>query len=204
MLFRSVRRGLFEKHKLIFATLLTFRILLKDGKIVPEELAFLIEGKKGELEEVNATTREILKDYQIANVKGLEKLEIFTGLLDIISSNSESTCWRKWLKDEKAEETEMPKSMQKLTPFQKLLVIKALRPDRITSAITNYIRDTMTDKYIESNTFDMVATFKETTNLTPIFFVLFPGIDPTKPVEELGATMGKTIDAGTLDRKSVV
>ena len=195
--FNYVRRGLFEKHKLIFATLLTFRILLKDGKIVPEELAFLIEGKKGELEEVNATTREILKDYQIANVKGLEKLEIFTGLLDIISSNSESTYWRKWLKDEKAEETEMPKSMQKLTPFQKLLVIKALRPDRITSAITNYIRDTMTDKYIESNTFDMVATFKETTNLTPIFFVLFPGIDPTKPVEELGATMGKTIDAGT-------
>ena len=195
--FFYVRRGLFERHKLIFATLLTFRILLKEGKIVPEELAFLIEGKKGELEEVNATVREILKDYQIANVRGLEKLDIFAGLLDIIASNSESTYWRKWLKDEKAEETEMPKSMNKLTDFQRLLVIKALRPDRITSAITNYISEQMTDKYIESTTFDMEATFKETTNLTPIFFVLFPGIDPTKPVEELGRTMGKTIDQGT-------
>ena len=195
--FFYVRRGLFESHKLIFATLLTFRILLKAGQIVPEELQFLIEGKKGDLEEVSAQTKEILKDYQIANVRGLEKLDIFSGLLDIISSNSESTYWRKWLKDEKAEESEMPKSMQKLTDFQKLLVIKALRPDRITSAITNYIREKMTDKYIESTTFDMEATFKETNNLTPIFFVLFPGIDPTKDVEELGAKMNKSIAAGT-------
>ena len=177
--------------------MLTFRILLKAGKIIPRELSFLIEGKKGELEEVSATTKEILKDYQIANVKGLEELEIFTGLLDIISSNSESTYWRKWLKDEKAEESDMPKSQAKLTEFQKLLVIKALRPDRITSAITNYIRENMGDKYIESTTFDMAATFKETSALTPIFFVLFPGIDPTKDVEELGATMDKSIAKGT-------
>jgi dynein heavy chain len=55
----------------------------------------------------------------------------------------------------------------------------------------------MTDKYIESTTFDMEATFKETNNLTPIFFVLFPGIDPTKDVEALGAKMNKSIAAGT-------
>ncbi|MBR4634650.1 hypothetical protein IKO50_07065, partial [bacterium] len=195
--FFYVRRGLFENHKLIFATLLTFRILLKAGKIIPEELTFLIEGKKGELDEVSAQTKEILKDYQIANVRGLEKLDRFSGLLDIISSNSESTYWRKWLKDEKAEDSEMPKSMKDITDFQKLLVIKALRPDRITSALINYIIKYMGDKYIESTTFDMEATFKETNNMTPIFFVLFPGIDPTKDVEELGAKMDKSIDAGT-------
>ena len=55
----------------------------------------------------------------------------------------------------------------------------------------------MGDKYIESTTFDMEATFKETNNMTPIFFVLFPGIDPTKDVEELGEKMDKSIDAGT-------
>ena len=177
--------------------MLTFRILLKAGKIIPEELTFLIEGKKGELDEVSAQTKEILKDYQIANVRGLEKLDRFSGLLDIISSNSESTYWRKWLKDEKAEDSEMPKSMKDITDFQKLLVIKALRPDRITSALINYIIKYMGDKYIESTTFDMEATFKETNNMTPIFFVLFPGIDPTKDVEELGAKMDKSIDAGT-------
>lgn len=196
--FFYVRRGLFERHKLIFSTLLTFRILMRDNKIDPRELKFLIESKKGEVDEVKPTTREILRDYQIANVRGLEKLDIFNGLLDSISSNSESNYWKKWLKDEKAEISDLPKSQKdKLNEFQKLLLIKALRPDRITSAVTKYIIDSMTDKYIESTTFDMADTFSETSKLTPIFFVLFPGIDPTVPVEELGKKMGKTIEAGT-------
>ena len=55
----------------------------------------------------------------------------------------------------------MPKSMKDITDFQKLLVIKALRPDRITSALINYIIKYMGDKYIESTTFDMEATFKK-------------------------------------------
>ena len=98
---------------------------------------------------MNTNTKEILKDYQTANVKGLEELEIFSVLLDIISPNREGAYWRKWLKDEKAEESEMPKSQTKLTEFQKLLVIKALRTESITSSISNYIREKVGDKYIE-------------------------------------------------------
>ena len=94
-------------HKLIFSTLLTFKISLKADKINSRKLSFLIEGKKGELDEINTTTKEILKDYQIENVKGLEELEI----LLIIRYNYFklwNTYWRKWLKDEKAEKSKMP------------------------------------------------------------------------------------------------
>ena len=94
---------------------------------------------------MNTTTKEILKDYLTANSKGLEELEIFSVLLDIIISNREITYWRKWLKDEKSEESEMPKSQLKLTEFQ-LLIIKTLRLDHITSTITSYIREKMGDK----------------------------------------------------------
>ena len=61
---------------MIFSTLLTFKISLKADKINLRKISFLIEGKKGELEEVNTTTKEILKDYQIVNVKDLEELGI--------------------------------------------------------------------------------------------------------------------------------
>ena len=40
----------------------------------------------------------------------------------------------------------------------------------------------------------MTPTLKEISFLTPIFFVLFPGIYPSKNVKELGATMGKSIE----------
>ena len=59
------------------------------------------------------------------------------------------------------------------------MLVRALRPDRIISAIANYVIEMMTDKYIEQKIFDMDETYKETNRLTPIFFVLFPGIDPT-------------------------
>jgi hypothetical protein len=43
--FSSVRRGLFEDHKLIFATLLTFRILIGQGELLQSEVDHLIVGK---------------------------------------------------------------------------------------------------------------------------------------------------------------
>ncbi len=197
-----VKRGLFERHKLIFATLLTFRILLKDKKVNAEEMQFLIEGKKEKdiYEYMNSLAGlNYLKEYQVAAVKGLEKLNhpIFSNLYDNLVSAGEITYWRKWLKDEKAETSDMPRSCLNATSFQKLLIIRALRPDRITYAINNYIIEAMGEKYIEPLNFSMNDTYKETTNLTPIFFVLFPGEDPTIKVEEQGRICGKSIKEGT-------
>lgn len=193
-----VRRGMFERHKLIFSALISFRILLKDKLINERELQYLIEGKKEIItaDDQQNIPKDLLKDYQLANVKGLAHLDVFSDLLDNIIGQSESTYWRKWLKEEKAESAEMPKSANSKTPFQKLLIIRALRPDRITAAVTIYIIEMMTEKYVEG-TVSISDTFKETNNLTPIFFVLFPGVDPTKDVEDQGEKVGKTSVAGT-------
>jgi len=43
--FQSTRRGLFERHKLIVATLLTFRVLLRSGELKDDEVNHLIVGK---------------------------------------------------------------------------------------------------------------------------------------------------------------
>jgi dynein heavy chain, axonemal len=42
----------------------------------------------------------------------------------------------------------------------------------------------------------MVATYDETSNTTPVFFVLFPGVDPTPWVESLAASLGLAIVNG--------
>ena len=44
--FQYTRRGLFERHKLIFATQLCFKIMRKNGQIEEKELEFLVQGKK--------------------------------------------------------------------------------------------------------------------------------------------------------------
>lgn len=181
--FFFVRRGLFEKHKLIFSTLLCFRIYINDGKIKPLELKYLMESKKDpDIGEILANTKEYLNSNQVMSAKALEVLPGFEKIIDSLTNLGEVNFWKKWLKDEKAESGELPKSISHLTSFQKLVLIRALRPDRITLAVQNYIIEMMTDKYTEQVVFRMNETYNETSKLTPIFFVLFPGIDPTKVI----------------------
>jgi len=43
--YEYARRGLFERHKLIVSTMLTLRIMLRAGKLNPDEVTHLIIGK---------------------------------------------------------------------------------------------------------------------------------------------------------------
>jgi dynein heavy chain len=44
----------------------------------------------------------------------------------------------------------------------------------------------------------MNVTYLEMTPSTPVFFVLFPGVDPTPDVERIGQKYGVSIADGTL------
>lgn len=43
----------------------------------------------------------------------------------------------------------MPKSFKELSKFHRLLLLRAMRPDRLSSAMSAYIADAMGEKYIE-------------------------------------------------------
>jgi dynein heavy chain len=60
-----------------------------------------------------------------------------------------------------------------------------MRPDRVASALTSFVGDIMGEKYIEQPPFNIYETFGETDKKIPIFFVLFPGVDPTPEVERV-------------------
>ncbi len=67
---------------------------------------------------------------------------------------------------------------KKLDYFQKMLVIKALRPDKVVPAIQNWITEKMGEKFIISPTFDLAKCYKDSTIQTPLIFVLSAGSDP--------------------------
>jgi dynein heavy chain len=54
-----------------------------------------------------------------------------------------------------------------------------MRPDRVASALTSFVGEIMGEKYVEQPPFSVFETFAETNNKIPVFFVLFPGVDPT-------------------------
>ena len=52
------------------------------------------------------------------------------------------------------------------------------------------------DRYIDAIPFDIYKTNSETEKYNPMFFVLFPGVDPTPLVVRIAESLGKTLENG--------
>jgi dynein heavy chain len=48
------------------------------------------------------------------------------------------------------------------------------------------VAENLGEEFVEQSPFDMASTYAEMTAATPVFFVLFPGVDPTPDVERVG------------------
>lgn len=59
-------------------------------------------------------------------------------------------------------------------------MLRALRPDRMTYAITAFIEEKLGPRYTEGRTVEFVKSFEEASPSTPIFFILSPGVNPLK------------------------
>jgi len=71
-----------------------------------------------------------------------------------------------------------------------------MRPDRLYNALVEFVSTNMGVDYTEQPAFDIKETYVETNPQTPIFFVLFPGVDPTPECEMIGRLNGKTMQDG--------
>lgn len=105
----------------------------------------------------------------------------------------EAPTWRKWYSDGEPELSDLPKSVKDVSLFHRILLLRALRPDRMLNALKAFVKENMGEEFVEQPAFDMASTYTEMNVQTPIFFVLFPGVDPTPDVEKIGLENGKSI-----------
>ena len=94
---------------------------------------------------------------------------------------SDSDEWQRWFDSEMPELAKLPGDYQKmLSNFDRLILLRAMRPDRVTTALKSWIEEAMGKEYVTQKPFDMALTYKETSCQTPIFFVLFAGVRKVK------------------------
>ena len=78
----------------------------------------------------------------------------------------------------------MPGPFADLTGFHRLLIIRTLRPDRLTAELSKFVENQIGPEYTSQPPFDIRKAINESSPSTPIFFTLFPGVDPTRWVED--------------------
>jgi dynein heavy chain len=68
---------------------------------------------------------------------------------------------------------------EKLPVFEKLIILKAFRPEKLSFAFQNLVLNRMGKFYVEGQTVTMEAVYNDTDYKTPMIFILSTGADPT-------------------------
>jgi len=200
--FAYVCRGLFERHKLIFSSLLTFAILVRsqDPKevIKQQHLNFLLRGDRGKgHHECPESVREWLPEPQWLSVCALAetiKLDPPYSFEALRQEIEEQTRWKSWCEKEQPEKTQLHGEWKNLPPFLKLLILRCLRPDRLTAALEDFVSQAIGKFFVSDQAVPLEVSFEACGPTTPIFFILSPGVDPVAQVIQLGNKRGKTED----------
>merc|ERR1711952_62745 len=156
-------------------------------EINPQELDFLLRFPTLP----NASTPvDFIANAGWGSIKVLSSMEEFRNLDRDIENNSKR--WKKFVEAEAPEKEKLPQEWKKKDALQKLCMMRALRPDRMTYAMRLFVEQKLGEKYVSNRTVPFSESFEEAGPTTPIFFVLSPGVDPLKDVESLGKKLGYT------------
>ncbi len=187
--FGYVRRGLFEVDKLTVSAMLSLKVAVNNNELSQNQVEFLLDSKVATDPGNLGPLGEWLPEISWKKLKALEELKQFCDIGNAFHNDSDE--WSAWFDSETPESARLPGGYENtLSQFDRLTLIRALRPDRISTALATWIESTMGEFYVYQEPFNMEATYLESANSTPIFFVLFPGVDPTPWVEELGLRYG--------------
>lgn len=67
--------------------------------------------------------------------------------------------------------------LDKYSAFQKLIIIRILRQDRLQIAIESFVKEILGSKFIEQGHFDLMKCFEDSTNLSPLIFIMTTDMD---------------------------
>ena len=80
--------------------------------------------------------------------------------------------------------------------FQKVLIVQAFRPDRLQSAILQFVTDVLRIDSVSPPPLSLATLHSESSNQTPLLFISSPGADPSKELQEFAA---KTVGLGNYE-----
>uniref|UniRef100_G1PVX8 Dynein axonemal heavy chain 9 n=2 Tax=Myotis lucifugus TaxID=59463 RepID=G1PVX8_MYOLU len=187
--FQYTTRGLFECDKLTYLAQLTFQILLLNQAVGAAELDFLL---RSPVQAGVTSPVEFLSHQAWGGIKALSAMEEFSNLDRDIEGSAKS--WKKFVESECPEKEKFPQEWKSKTALQRLCMMRAMRPDRMTYAMRHFVEETLGSKYVLGRALDFATSFEESGPATPIFFILSPGVDPLKDVENQGKKLGYTFN----------
>lgn len=178
-LYNNVCRSLFEKDKLLFSFVLCIAIMMSQGKVSMAEYKFLLTGGVGLENTLKNPASSWLPEKSWDELcRMVQVTPVFKNFLDKFKGGHLKH-WKQLYNHVEPHTQKLPKPWHKeLTEFQKMMVIRCIRPDKLVPMIVWFVRSNLGDKFVTPPPFDLTKSYLDSNYLTPLVFILSPGADP--------------------------
>ncbi|KAK2580549.1 hypothetical protein KPH14_007682 [Odynerus spinipes] len=177
-IYRNVCRSLFEQHKLMFSLILCVGLMRAEGTLNEDLWAFLLTGGVA-LDNpypnpapswlTDKSWSEIVRAADIPTMQGLKR-----------SFDQRISMWKDCYDSANPQEKVLPPPFEheEGRDMKKLVLIRCIRPDKIVAAVQIFIIENMSQSFVEPPPFDLQGSYNDSSNITPLIFILSPGSDP--------------------------
>jgi dynein heavy chain len=214
VVYTSVARGLFEQHKIVFSFMLCVDIMRQAGDISDAEWNYFLRGAAGiEKEYPDKPDVSWLTLSQWKTCCQLEDLlPSFKGICkDIISTpvhcklgqlevNANPSSWDGYVDpttvsngdgdDGNNEQSVTGNWNERLTSFQKLIMIKSFKEEMVVFAVFDFVSENLGKTFVESPSIDLSILFGDMSSTTPLVFILSQGSDPMSNFQRFAKEKG--------------
>ena len=97
----------------------------------------------------------------------------------------------------------LPRHWCGMSPFQRLLIIRCIRADKVSLGIQDFIKVSMGEQYLSPPPFDLAGSHADSSVSQPLVFVLSPGSDPMAALLYFADTVKKKVDSISLGQGQV-
>ena len=170
-----------------------------EDRLLANEYSFLLTGGVGVTgKEVSQPAEEWISPKMWGEITRLASVaEPFANVPEDISADV--AAWLSIYDSSQPHQEKLPGAYSETTSeFQRLLLLRCLRPDKLLPGVNDFVESTMGRRFIEPPPFDLAGSFKESTVVTPLLFVLSPGSDPTSALLKFAEEMDKSNDISVI------
>ena len=194
-------RSLYEKDKILFSFIMCIKIIQHElpSQIPSQELRLFLAGPSSDVE-IDYPENPTNWISQVSWKSFYSQFFVISKIcphLKHLSSNflKNSNEYIKYFECPKAEYMPLPLDLEtKSTNFQKLLIVKALRSDKLIDMIEWYVEVSLGKEFTEKAGFDIQKSFSFSNTQTPLLFVLSTGSDPTNDLKMFSEHMNKKVE----------
>jgi dynein heavy chain len=180
VVFKAISRGLFNEHKNLFGLSTALKIYLSLDHCSHQDVNALIGANSGTKSDGPPSKVPWLKSEQWQRLQDAEALSQNVHHA-IDSMLQEAAPWKEWVSGDDLERR-VPSYTNK-NPLTDLIIIRCVREDRTTQAVTVTIERILGAEFTQVGVIDFVAVASEVVPTTPILFLLSPGTDPSQQIE---------------------